>query len=40
MKMITKRGIFLWVLCALFVCGIAFLTFSLVTDGSTWVMKN
>lgn len=27
-------------LCALFVCGIAFLTFSLVTDGSTWVMKN
>lgn len=40
MKMITKRGIFLWILCALFICGIAFLTFSLVTEGSEWVMKN
>ena len=40
MKMITKRGIFLWVLCALFIGGIIFLSFSLATEGSTWVMKN
>lgn len=39
MKMITKRGIFLWILCALFLIGLGFLTYSLVTDGSSWVMK-
>ena len=39
MKMITKRGIFLWILCALFLIGLGFLTFSLVTEGSVWVMK-
>lgn len=40
MKMITKRGIFLWILCALFIAGIGFLTFSLVTESSDWVMKT
>lgn len=40
MKMITKRGIFLWILCALFIVGVGFLTFSLVADGSEWVMKS
>ncbi|MCD7723618.1 MAG: penicillin-binding protein [Clostridiales bacterium] len=40
MKMITRRGVFLWVLCALFIIGAAFLTYSLVTDGSVWVMKT
>ena len=40
MKMITKRGIFLWILCALFICGIVFLSVSLVTEGSEWVMKT
>ena len=39
MKMITKRGIFLWIMCILFLCGIIFLSFSLVTEGSDWVMK-
>ncbi len=39
MKMITRRGIILWILCALFVVGIIFLTVSLVVNGSTWVMK-
>ncbi len=39
MKMITKRGIFLWILCALFLIGIGFLTYSLVTEGANWVMK-
>ncbi|MCD7872068.1 MAG: penicillin-binding protein [Clostridiales bacterium] len=39
MKMTTKRGVFLWILCLLFICGIGFLTFSLVTEGSVWVMK-
>lgn len=40
MKMITKRGIFLWILSALFVAGLVFLTFSLVTHGDEWVMKR
>lgn len=40
MKMITKRGIFLWILCALFIFGIVFLTASLVTQGSEWVMQS
>ena len=39
MKMITKRGIFLWIMCILFLCGIIFLSFSLVTEGADWVMK-
>lgn len=39
MKMITKRGIFLWIMCAVFLIGIGFLTFSLVSEGSQWVMK-
>lgn len=40
MKMITKRGIFLWILSALFIVGLVFLSYSLVTEGSTWVMKS
>lgn len=40
MKMITKRGIFLWILCALFAVGIIFLTVSFVKDGSEWAMKR
>ncbi|MFR5876020.1 MAG: penicillin-binding transpeptidase domain-containing protein [Eubacterium sp.] len=40
MKMITKRGIFLWILCALFAAGIVFLTVSFVKDGSDWAMKR
>jgi peptidoglycan glycosyltransferase len=40
MKMITKRGIFLWILCILFVAGIVFLTVSFVNDGSDWAMKR
>ncbi|MBR3149970.1 MAG: penicillin-binding protein [Eubacterium sp.] len=38
--MIAKRGIFLWILSALFVAGIVFLTFSLVTHSSEWAMKR
>lgn len=40
MKMITKRGIFLWILCILFVVGLVFLTVSLVNNGDEWVMKR
>lgn len=40
MKMITKRGIFLWILSILFIFGIIFLTVSFVKDGSTWAMKR
>jgi len=40
MKMIAKRGIFLWILSALFVAGIIFLTVSFVTNGSEWAMKR
>jgi len=40
MKMITKRGIFLWILSALFVAGIVFLTVSFVTHGDEWAMKR
>lgn len=40
MKTITKRGIFLWILCVLFIGGIVFLSYSLVADGSEWVMKT
>lgn len=40
MKMITKRGIFLWILSALFVAGIVFLTVSFATHGDEWAMKR
>ena len=40
MKMITKRGIFLWILSILFVAGIVFLTVSFVQDGDEWAMKR
>lgn len=40
MKMITRRGIFLWILCALFIVGTVLLTYSLVSNGSVWVMKT
>ncbi|MBQ9530499.1 MAG: penicillin-binding protein [Eubacterium sp.] len=40
MKMITKRGIFLWILSALFIAGIVFLTVSFVQNGDEWAMKR
>lgn len=40
MKMITRRGIFLWILSALFVAGIVFLTVSFVSHGDEWAMKR
>ena len=40
MKMITKRGIFLWILSALFIAGIVFLTVSFVSHGDEWAMKR
>ncbi len=40
MKMIAKRGIFLWILSALFVVGLTVLTISFVHDGNTWAMKR
>ncbi len=40
MKMITKRGIFLWILSIAFVAGLIFMTVSLVSNGDTWVMKR
>lgn len=40
MKMITKRGIFLWILSFAFIAGIVFMTVSLVGNGETWVMKR
>ena len=40
MKMITKRGIFLWILSIGFVIGLVFMTFSLVNNADTWVMKR
>lgn len=40
MRMITKRGIFLWILSALFVVGLVFMTVSLVNNGDEWVMKR
>lgn len=39
MKMITRRGIFLWVLSVLFLCGLIFMTAALIEDGDEWVMK-
>ncbi len=38
MKMITKRGIFLWILVIAFLGGLVFMTVSLVKDGDSWVM--
>lgn len=40
MKMITRRGIFLWILSALFVVGLIFLTVSFVKSSDEWVMKH
>ena len=40
MKMITKRGIFLWILAIAFLFGLGFMTYSLVENGDTWVMKT
>lgn len=40
MKMITRRGIFLWLLSIAFVVGLVFMTMSLVQNGDTWVMKR
>lgn len=40
MKMITKRGIFLWIMSLAFVAGLVFMTVSLVQNGDTWVMKR
>lgn len=40
MKMITKRGIFLWILSGLFIVGLVLMTVSLVTNGNDWVMKR
>lgn len=39
MKMITRRGIFLWILSVLFLCGLVFMTSSLIEHGDVWVMK-
>ena len=39
MKMITRRGIFLWIISILFVAGTVFLTVSVVNHGSEWAMK-
>ncbi len=36
MKMITRRGIFLWILSVLFLCGLIFMTASLIEDGDEW----
>ena len=40
MKMITKRGVFLWILSFLFIAGIVFLTVSFVQNGDEWAMKR
>ena len=40
MKMITRRGIFLWILSLLFVAGIVFLSVSFVQHGDDWAMKR
>ena len=39
MKMITRRGIFLWILSVLFIAGLVFMGYSLVEEGDIWVMK-
>ena len=38
--MITKRGIFLWIMSVAFLVGLVFMTVSLVKNGDTWVMKR
>lgn len=40
MKMITRRGVFLWIMAILFVAGLIFLTISFVKSGDEWVMKH
>jgi len=40
MKMITRRGIFLWILSLLFVAGVVFLSVSFVQHGDEWAMKR
>ena len=39
MKMITRRGIILWILSVLFIAGLIFMGYSLVEEGDVWVMK-
>ena len=39
MKMITRRGIILWLLSVLFIAGLIFMGYSLVEEGDVWVMK-
>jgi peptidoglycan glycosyltransferase len=38
--MITRRGIFLWILSILFIAGTVVLTLSFVSNGSEWAMKR
>lgn len=40
MKRLTKRGIFLWILCIFFTIGMGILIVSFVTNGSDWAMKR
>ncbi len=40
MKMITKRGIFLWLIIICFLGGLGFLTYSFVTEANEWVMHR
>ena len=40
MKMITRRGIFLWILSILFLAGVVFLAVSFVQHGDEWAMKR
>ncbi len=40
MKMITRRAVFLWIMCILFIVGLGFMTFNLATNGEDWVMKS
>ncbi len=39
MKMITKRGIFLWILVIAFIAGLVVLTVDFVKNGEDWVMQ-
>ena len=40
MKMITKRGIFLWVIVICFLFGLGFLVYSFATEADEWVMQK
>lgn len=40
MKMVTRRGIFLWIMSFAFIAGLVFLTISLANNGDEWVMKR